>query len=176
MWFPCKEFSIAPSKLPFYFSASNLSLNFLFVSGLNMYHSNDFFRKNTVVEQPCINSAYLWPIGGCMPREKGFLALYSLCFIYICVTKIMMQCIFSDHIYYLKTIGKHVAATEVYDVSLISWHTLQGINQFGEGAGLQSWKLLHPGEARRSVPASSPNVLVHASPCCCSLPPLNSSW
>lgn len=61
---PCKEFSITPSKLPFYFSAPNLNLNFLFASSLNMYRSNDFFRKNIVVEQPCVSRAYLWPRGG----------------------------------------------------------------------------------------------------------------
>lgn len=43
MCVPCKEFFISPSKLPFYFSALNLSLNLLFVSGLNIYHSNGFF-------------------------------------------------------------------------------------------------------------------------------------
>lgn len=37
-----------------------------------------------------------------------------------------------------KNICKHVATTEACDMSLISWHTLQGTNQFGEGAGLQS--------------------------------------
>jgi len=59
VWIPCKEFSTAPSKLAFYFSAPNLSLNFLLASGLNMYLSNDFFGKNIVVEQPCTNSIYL---------------------------------------------------------------------------------------------------------------------
>lgn len=42
---PCKEFSIAPSKLLFYFSAPDLNLNFLFASSLNMYRSNDFFQE-----------------------------------------------------------------------------------------------------------------------------------
>lgn len=46
MCVPCEECFLSPSKLSFYVSALNLSLHFIFVIGLNMYHSNYFFQEN----------------------------------------------------------------------------------------------------------------------------------
>lgn len=109
-----------------------------------------------------------------MPGEESFLILYSWCFIHNCITKTHTVYVFWTYVL-LEIICKHVATTEVHDKPLISWHTLQGTNQFGGGLGYSHWKLLHPSEARRSISASSPNVPVHAPSCCCSLPPLNSA-
>ena len=82
------------------FSTPNLSLNILFL--VAWVCVLQLFQEKVAIQHPCINRACLRHTGSWMPGEKGFCAVYSWCFIYICVTEKPMQCMLYDCMYYLK--------------------------------------------------------------------------